>query len=796
MTEGDILEHCWNDLKQAFGLDEFKGQTLSNLSERSVHLLIKQNLYVGVLEYLQSEVEKRLRVDIAPVFWQYFKGLEDGNQTCEFQAAVNELYVASNAIQPMILKMDLLAKRCNYSFKQYGVTNYQDLYWLFLKGSLHAQLPSTDYRVPIRAFYTQAFHVFHNRKDSPGSADSSMEQDEDDGDALKCEGCENDQDRCMCNAIMAAFHDVNKKLMELKLLERITGEIVTNLVRQRIEKHVADTCSGSFTSSYIGNLSNWLDTVVMLWIRLIYSAETVGVACSDQINATLANFRQRLAHFLYETYTRSRIDQLFDIIIEFPESQPAVEDLKECLEKTDLRSYLTKTLKNELETRLLILGVDTTNILTAYIAAIRALRVLDPSGVLLEIVCEPVRKYLRTRDDTVRCIVQSLIDDNTNELAEELQRNEGLCLDDSFVADDLNDPDELEKTWQLWRPDPIDADPSKLGHSRKRSSDIISMLVNIYGSKELFVNEYRTLLSNRLLSQFTYDTEREIRNLELLKLRFGEASLHQVEVMLKDISDSKRINNKYNESAENSATAIKFNEWPVNAIIVSAQFWPQFKSETLELPEDFNKGLEAFTKSFETQKGNRTLVWKNHLGSANIDLEIGGKKINLNVPPMQAAIIFQFQLKSEWSVEELSKSLKVPLSTVRRKMAFWQGQGLVQESSPDHFKLIEEGPMRRMSGIASNNEADMHDDESESVTRNSSDQRTEELAVFWNYITNMLINLESLPLDRIFQMLKMFAPQGPSAVEIDMEELRSFLDEKVRQHELLFSGGQYRLPKT
>ena len=50
-------------------------------------------------------------------------------------------------------------------------------------------------------------------------------------------------------------------------------------------------------------------------------------------------------------------------------------------------------------------------------------------------------------------------------------------------------------------------------------------------------------MSNRLLSQFTYNTEREIRNLELLKLRFGEASLQQCEVMLKDISDSKRINN-------------------------------------------------------------------------------------------------------------------------------------------------------------------------------------------------------------------------------------------------------------
>lgn len=68
------------------------------------------------------------------------------------------------------------------------------------------------------------------------------------------------------------------------------------------------------------------------------------------------------------------------------------------------------------------------------------------------------------------------------------------------------------------------------------------MLVNVYGSKELFVNEYRTLLADRLLSQFTYNTEKEIRYLELLKRRFGESQLHFCEVMLKDVYDSKRIN--------------------------------------------------------------------------------------------------------------------------------------------------------------------------------------------------------------------------------------------------------------
>lgn len=53
----------------------------------------------------------------------------------------------------------------------------------------------------------------------------------------------------------------------------------------------------------------------------------------------------------------------------------------------------------------------------------------------------------------------------------------------------------------------------------QRTADIISMLVNIYGSKTIFINEYGTILADRILSQFSYDTEREIMYLEHLKVR-------------------------------------------------------------------------------------------------------------------------------------------------------------------------------------------------------------------------------------------------------------------------------------
>lgn len=41
-------------------------------------------------------------------------------------------------------------------------------------------------------------------------------------------------------------------------------------------------------------------------------------------------------------------------------------------------------------------GVHTSDIITVYISAIKALRDLDPSMVILQVACQPIRKYLRS----------------------------------------------------------------------------------------------------------------------------------------------------------------------------------------------------------------------------------------------------------------------------------------------------------------------------------------------------------------------------------------------------------------
>lgn len=113
-----------------------------------------------------------------------------------------------------------------------------------------------------------------------------------------------------------------------------------------------------------------------------------------------------------------------------------------------------------------------------------------------------------------------------------------------------------------------------------RSADIISMVVDIYGSKEIFVNEYRSLLADRLLSQLDFNPGREIRNLELLKLRFEETMLHTCQVMLKDITDSKRINSHIQttiETPENSNFNCKHQLCPFFILIPFSIFFSQLK---------------------------------------------------------------------------------------------------------------------------------------------------------------------------------------------------------------------------
>ncbi|XP_078603825.1 anaphase-promoting complex subunit 2-like isoform X2 [Branchiostoma floridae x Branchiostoma japonicum] len=754
--------------------DDVLKSAITVLDHHGVSFIIEE----WFLESLQSD----LRENIGPTFWNHFSAETNGPKQHgadgTLVSAFSELHTSLSSYLPSV---DVLERLRTEGSKP----SLKDKVLLIFKALLFYDIPLKFHGV-VKEFYSCAFKACEEElrkkeKTSPGEEEGPDEEEDDtDEDSLTCGGCEQEKERCSCTETLTLFHQLNAQLHSLGLLERVCGEAVTAIIHDRIQQHIQNTCQGEFESQFLHPLEKWLNSKVLSWLHLVFKG-TPGQAGEREVSAktqeSLDRWQTRLLYFLYQTYGTLRISEMFDIIVEFPDSMSALEDLKVCLEKTDLRRTLVSSLRSAIGRRLLQPGATTSDVLSQYILLVKSLRVLDPTGVLLELVGDRIRHYLRTRDDTVRKIVEGLTEEEGgSDLADELMKGDPISLEEG-VEEEGEDP----WAWTKWEPDPIDADPSKTSKSR-RSPDIISLLISIYGSKELFIKEYQSVLCNRILS-FNYDLTRELRNLELLKLRFGESQLGNCEVMLKDVQDSKRVNDLIkSENLMEQGVA-------VSGMIISAQYWPQLKETKLALPPAVQQRFDSYTQAFQTVKASRTLNWLPQMGLVDLDIELKNRRLSVMVNPVVATIIMHFQDKERWTLDELSTAMQVPSSVLRRRITFWQNYGLIRENPPGTYVLLEEG-------------ADHHgdvmidsDEETESATASSQEMREEEMQMFWVYVQGMLTNLDSLPLERIHSMLKMFAMRD-NPIEISLQELKAFLDSKVRSQQLLLSGGKYKLPKN
>lgn len=402
-----------------------------------------------------------------------------------------------------------------------------------------------------------------------------------------------------------------------------------------------------------------------------------------------------------------------------------------------------------------------------------------------------MKEYLRKRKDTVRCIVQSLTDEQNGDLFEELRRDNMRIIQHDDDSDDDEDisPDS-------WEPDPIEADPTKTSRSRS-SDDILRILVNIYGSRELFVNEYRMMLADKLLQNVEFDTDRDVQTLELLKLRFGEESLHQCEIMVRDIEDSKRLNLNVQSTMKNpdgTATAVDQPGRPqdqstrVDATIVSQQFWPPLQDEDFILHPKVSKDIDAFKDAYHVLRNPRSLGWNASLGSVQLSIELEGEEREFTVSPLQATIILYFEEKDRWSVEELASRLEISDDLLLKHISLWVNHGLIAFASG------------RKELIASASYQDTRCDDASMIeeleTAVSQDAQAEEdLKMLETYIVGMLANFGSLTIQRIHNMLFTFARSGAQPYTKTISGLSVVLGKLVSKGKLELVGGQYQLAK-
>ncbi|XP_040378960.1 anaphase-promoting complex subunit 2 [Oryza brachyantha] len=633
--------------------------------------------------------------------------------------------------------------------------------------------------------------------------------------------------------------NIGKVVCDLRYLgfTSMTEDAYSSAIIWLLKSKVHELAGDDYRIPVLGCVKKWIQAVPLKFLHalLTYLGDSVdNESVSSGLKSPLASrpssfpgigvpsealvrWHMRLEYFAYETLQDLRIGKLFEIIVDYPESSPAIEDLKQCLEYTGQHSKLVDSFISSLRYRLLTAGASTNDILHQYVSTIKALRTIDPTGVFLEAVGEPIRDYLRGRKDTIKCIVTMLTDGsggNTNgagnagdNLLEELNRDaenqENVDYDDHTNIDE-------KQAWinaESWEPDPVEADPLK-GSRNRRKIDILGLIVSIIGSKDQLVNEYRVMLAEKLLNKSDFDIDSDIRTLELLKIHFGESSMQKCEIMLNDLIDSKRTNSNIKTSLSKTSQTVgtvqeetELSHEILDATIMSSNFWPPIQTEELTVPASVDQLLSDYAKRFHQIKTPRKLLWKKNLGTVKLELQFEDKSMQFTVAPVHAAIIMQFQEKPSWTSKTLATAIGVPVDSLSRRISFWTSKGVLTESvgpdADDHTFTIVDSTSDFNKNSTVNQLCErfqMNEEEGESSIASVEEQLRKEMTVYQKFIIGMLTNFGSMTLDRIHNTLKMFCIAEPS-YDKSLQQLQGFLSGLVSDEKLEMRDGSYLLRK-
>lgn len=570
-----------------------------------------------------------------------------------------------------------------------------------------------------------------------------------------------------------------------------------------LTEKVKDLCEVSFDQKITETLEEWLKDTMIPFLRQLFStpssSSSTSTTTSTSSSRTFSVLQDDIFQSARMTLVKIRSEKIFEIIMEFPESLPTLRELRDHLQSEQI-DFLGRSLRSILENRLLHLGASTPVILDFYVSMISALRVVDPSDALLHYVAWPVRKYLQERKDTIRSIISSLTESKDSDLHSALRN--GISL-----AYGIDEDDEEGGPGSEWQPKR--RNQGLVEAHQARGLDVLASLVSIYGSADLFVAEFRNVLSEKLMNNLNYAIDEEVTNVELLKIRFGEDCLHACEVMLKDIQDSKRINTAIH-SAQEKATSKEDNL--VDMAIISEHYWPSIPRSTCTFAEILQKPLENYLNTYADLKKPRKLALLPQLGSVDLELNFDDGSVRaFTVTPLQANVIatLSTQAQQPFPLTELSALIELEEAEVAAIMRFWISKGVAREvilSIDDGYGSMEDTPCYAII----ENQADIDHEGSLAMEVDGNDQmesleQARQVAarvVVEEYVKGLLQSHGSMGVDRLGSLLHHILSASSSinpqdcAFATTIAGLRQFLHTLVDRGVLEVVDGLYSLARN
>lgn len=450
---------------------------------------------------------------------------------------------------------------------------------------------------------------------------------------------------------------VLKTLAAVGMAETVRG-IVVRVSVDRLCEHVSRTCSGVWNEPVLQRVQEWVRVE-------LYPGFAQGVfenlASGDLV---------RIAH---DELVVLRTSEIYEMVASFPHSTVALRELHLCLvflgQQAHHRARLVDGFVAACTLKLLHLGANTVDVITTYTKTIKSFLLVDPTGVLLDKVVRPIRRYLKTRPDLVLQLVHGMLDNSgcnpLAELAHELHKNKPPA---SAPVDDLTDVN--------WVPDPIDALPD---FKKGKVSDVVEALVLIFDLPAVFVDEFTRLFGERLLQWHRYSVADIVHHVDLLKTRFGADEFATLDVMIKDVHDSIAVNE-----------AVALREFLVTTL--SQMYWPTV-CESLSENDFFRVPVQAqfeqYCGGFSGVKKGRGLKLVPSLGTVLLELCFAGGAREFVVTPAQATVIDLFDEEpGSLSAQTVATAAGMSEYAATLALGFWVKEGVLRETGRK-YKVIE-----------------------------------------------------------------------------------------------------------
>ncbi|KRZ67640.1 N-acyl-phosphatidylethanolamine-hydrolyzing phospholipase D, partial [Trichinella papuae] len=501
------------------------------------------------------------------------------------------------------------------------------------------------------------------------------------------------------------------------------------------------------------NIFSYLRKVVFGWLYVVMGRKAEDPFEADlDLCAFLLRCEGNLQMATFEIYGRILISMVFRLIETFPTSYQIWMDLRYCMQRTgqSLDGDFINEVKKFVKLRILAQNTTTTRILILYIKLYRALHIVFIPDSLATGIFHNIQAFLKSRCNLLSRTIELF---RRPRLMKYLGQD--LCFSPETFPDECTS--ELENKFKY----PVESLMDRPGIFPATGKNFITarMLIDVSGSQQEFFNEYRKILSTKLIKKFSRACPFEYHILKSIDSSANSDHLYQCQMMIRDVLNSKRFETSYSEKMIRDDVKLM----PVHCIIASANSWPEFAKESLVLPDSIGEYFSKIAEYFKQWKRSRILHLLPNLGSVHLHLGMNGRQMLYIVEPCCACIILQFTNKIEISIAELCEKLKAPYKEIERSLNFWLQAGVLgsKKNASWYLRPSSNWVAQACIGRRPCEEIGIEDEltTSEEDAEDSVNEYILSLEEYWPTIRGWFQRFDSLTPDRAYLMLKILVRQ-------------------------------------